>query len=181
MFLKFCSSLKLNLLALFVSVAITSFIPLSTAAITNIGTSYITATIPTLVKVSRLQDMDLGTTTINPDGSPRSIDGKVHYCIYSNAPNGAYGITIFSAYGTGSIARMRHGFNTLTYSIVHSTGGSPTDMIPGIKKTGFYGHSTSTTCGGTTNEWTGASVTASNIAGATAGTYSDTLTILIEP
>lgn len=142
---------------------------------TSTGTLDITIQVDDEVRISALQDIDLGTFAgVDASGSSTA-------CIYRNtAPT--YQIT-----GTGSGAAnaftLTNGIDTVDYSVSYTTSGAAQSLTSGVALTGQTGaDQTSTTCGGTGNNGTvGVTVAAADAAALPAGTYNGTLTLVVAP
>ncbi len=150
------------------------------------GTTDISITIPSLVKISDLQDINLGTvSTVNGD-----IKGSTTACIYSNQPaaggsGGGYQVTA-NGNGAGNAFTVSDGANTLAYTAYwkpDTSAGDGTQVTSGSSLANQDGADTSSiSCAGTgLNAKFTVAFSQSNIAAAPPGTYTGTATIVIAP
>lgn len=153
-----------------------------TLGATSTGIVSISITIPSLVQVSSLSDITLGSTSSFP------ATGSTTACIYSNvaSPSGSYYVTATSSNTSGTDFRVKDsGTDYIVYSAYWNNASSATQtttLTSGTKtaqQTG--GSATSLTCGGTPNANFNISFSASQVQGAPAATYSDTVTLVISP
>jgi hypothetical protein len=145
-------------------------------------TSTITITIPALVQISGLSDIAL-----LPINIASSVQGNTTACVYSNniTPLGSYFVTATSTNASAGSFRVKQGSSFITYNAFWNNTSSPiqsTALSSGAKTALQTGaSSTSLSCGGTPNANFNLSFSASQIAGAPPGVYTDTVTILISP
>lgn len=128
---------------------------------------------PDLVQVSGVSDVSL------PDYAPGSdLTGNTNLCVYSNTA-GTYYVTLTSTSGGFNLT---DGTNTIPYSVNwEDSEVGATAITYNMKSSRQSGDSSSTTCGGTTNANLAVTVDASDFALKPAGSYSDTITILVSP
>lgn len=134
----------------------------------------ISLTIPNLIQVSQLANLNLGTF----NGSS-GMAGSTSMCIYRNSP-GTYAVTV-NGQGTGSAYVAVNGSNQVPLALTWNDGTGAQPLTPGTPLTGRSNvNLTSTTC--TTNNATlGASATSANLLAAKAGSYLGTVTITVLP
>lgn len=153
-----------------------------TLGATSTGTVNVSITIPSLVQISGLSDITLGSTSTFP------ATGSSGACIYSNVvtPLGSYYITATSLNSTGTNFRVKDS-NTdyITYSAYWNntaTATQTTALASGTKSAQQTGGSAvSLTCAGTANANFNIGFSAAQIQGAPAATYTDVVTLLITP
>lgn len=130
------------------------------------------------VKVSSLDGIAFGTY-----GSTQTnnLSADEHFCIYSTASNGAYEITVSSPNQVGGNFRLTRGSEFIPYTLYFSpTGsGSGTNLVSTSSLSG--NGSSSIDCLGVDNATLTAEILSTNIFIASAGTYTDTLTLVVTP
>lgn len=132
-------------------------------------------TLPELVQISGLDDVLLS------GDFNQNIVAIENFCIFRNR-SGDVAITSTSLHG-GSSNRFRlsdTNGNIINYKVAFRQQAGFRNVRPGRAKTGFTGSSTKD-CGGASNTDVRITVTSANTAGKPGGSYSDTLTIMIEP
>lgn len=134
--------------------------------------------IPKRVQIQGLNDIDLGSY-----GGTGDLDKSDAFCVYSNA-GGLYDLTTTSTNPDGNTFRVTDGASFLPYSVVVNddtdpAGGQTVDHNQTL--TSLTGSSTSATCGGGTNASLEVTFAEADLQGALAGTYTDTITLLVEP
>lgn len=132
-------------------------------------------TLPELVQISGLDDIFMrGEFNQN-------IVAKESFCIYRNH-SGGVAITSTSLNGANANKfRLRNvNGDFINYKVAYKQQARFKNVKHGQAKTGFVG-SPIKDCGGGTNTELRIRVTAANTAGKPGGSYSDTLTILVEP
>lgn len=149
---------------------------------TSTGTLSVSITIPSLVQISGVSDIALGT----PSSFPAT--GNTTLCIYSNvsSPLGSYYVTASSANeNSGSFRVKDSGSNYIVYSAYwnNSSAASQTTALTSSTKTAQQtgGNAVSLTCGGSANANFNISFSASQVAGVAAASYADTVTLLVTP
>lgn len=148
----------------------------------NPSTTTVMVTIPALVQVSSLSDI-----TLSPIDFSSSITGNTSVCIYTNTitPLGSYYVTASSAHASSGTFRVANGSQFITYNAYWNTASSPAQnvsLVSSVKtsqQTG--GNGVSLTCAGSPNANFNIQFSNAQIAGAPAGTYTDTVTLLISP
>ena len=147
---------------------------------TSTGTLDITLNVTDEVRISNLQDIDLGTF----GGTDAS--GFSPACVYRNA-TGNYQITA-SGDGAASafeLSDLLGGTATVPYSVTWDDGSASgaQSLASGVALTGLTGADTSSdTCGTTGNNGTVVvTVTAASAAALPAGDYAGTLTLVVAP
>lgn len=153
-----------------------------TLGTTSSGTVGVSITIPSLVQISGLSDITLGSTSTFP------ATGSTTACVYSNvsSPSGSYFVTASSLNTAATNFRVKDsGTNFIVYSAFWNNTSAATQttaLTSGTKTTQQTGGSaTSVTCGGSANANFNISFSASQVQGAAAATYTDTVTVLITP
>lgn len=163
-------------------VAVSCFISISATHAANPSATTVSVVIPALVQISGLSDITLAPISF---GSP--VTGATTACIYTNVinPLGSYYVTAMSTNASAGVFRVTNGANFISYNAFWSPTSSSAQTIPltsGIKTTQQSGgNSTSLTCSGTPNANFNISFTNAQVAGASSGTYTDTVTLLVSP
>lgn len=142
---------------------------------TSTGSVVINATVPNLARISRLDDINLGTW------SGADLNGSDQFCVFSSTRS--YTITATSSNGTAALFRLKDGgTNYIPYTVTW-TDSAPTSLplLNAIASTPFATNATSTNCGGADNTTVTVNVPSAAIGAAPAGAYSDTLTLLVTP
>jgi hypothetical protein len=152
-----------------------------TLGATSSGSVEISLTIPTLVRITDVQNLDLGTFTGSGD-----LSANDSVCIYTNLEAGTYKITA-SGDGTGGAFEVKNGSNvTLPYLVFWNDQPSPSGGIALDS-----GTASATQGGADTNSQT-CSVLGNNanfmvriveavLQGAVPDVYTGTLSLVIEP
>ena len=133
------------------------------------------------VRITRLSNANFGTITNLASDTQRNQS----VCIYSSVADKGYNVTA-SGSGSGGAFTLSSGSATMAYEVQWNdvTGQtSGTDLSPGIKLSGLTTTATSQNCGSGPSRTASLIVLlrAATLGSATAGTYSGTLTLLIEP
>ena len=138
------------------------------------GTSDVSIIKTATVQVSGLADIDLGTQgSLSADAV--ESDGV---CVFSSSA--AYQVTL-SGGGVGFELDDGSG-NTIPYAVTWAAnGGAAASVTSGTAITGLVGNATDVTCASSDNATFEITVAQGDFNGAAAGTYSDTLTMLVEP
>jgi hypothetical protein len=165
-----------------IMVAVSCFISMSVTHPANPSTTTVSVIIPALVQISGLSDITLAPISF---GSP--VTGATTGCIYTNVinPLGSYYITATSTNASAGVFRVTNGAHFISYDAFWSPTSSSAQTIAltsGIKTTQQSGGSSvSLACGGTPNANFNISFTNVQVAGASAGTYTDTVTLVVSP
>ena len=132
--------------------------------------------LPQLVEITRLNDIPLGTWD-----SVSTMQATESFCIFSNGYSGV-ALTVSSPNAATSFNLV--GPDSVPYEVEFVQGGAYHSAVPGVPlgnaTTGFVGDSTRD-CGNSDNSALRVTVDATDLAAATAGAFSDTLTVLVEP
>lgn len=110
--------------------------------------------------------------------------GSSTACVYTNNPTGNYDVTMTSANADlANNFRLNDAGTFVIYNVTYNDGtGGPVAMASGVVNTTFNNADTgSTNCGGTPQSQIDILVPAANLDVVGAGTYSDTVTILVSP
>lgn len=148
----------------------------------NPSTTTVSVTIPALVQISGLSDIALAPTNF---ASP--VTGATTACIYTNVinPLGSYFVTATSNNASAGAFRVINGTKFITYSAFWNPASAATQTVAlssGVKTAQQSGgNSTSVTCGGVPNANFNIRFTGAQVAGASAATYTDTVTLLVSP
>lgn len=144
---------------------------------TSTGTIDIDVNVGDQIQITALQDI----TGTHVPGSP--FNGSSPACVYTNNPTGNYDVTMSSANAdAANNFRLNDGGTFVTYNATYNDGNSSAAMSSGqINQTFDNANTSSPTCGGTPQSTISISVPAANLDAVGAGTYSDTITILVAP
>jgi hypothetical protein len=140
---------------------------------TSTGTSDIIMNKGNSVQITDVGDINLGTSGNLAAAAVESDD----VCVFSST--GGYNITMSST--NGSFILTDGNTQTDIGYTIEWDGGTPTPVTYGNAITGLMGHSTSVNCDSSTNATFTVSVSATEFNNADPGTYSDTLTLLVQP
>lgn len=169
--------LKLNKLTL-VAAAAVAFSGTALAAtdgtlgLTSTGTSVVTLIKENAVQISGVADLDLGThSSLVADAT--AFDDV---CVFS--ATSLYQITVTSANGAFELS---DGTNTIDYSMTWAAGGAAAPVTYNTAMTTLPANSTAPTCGGVDNATFEVTVASADFNAAAPGTYTDTVTLLVEP
>lgn len=153
-----------------------------TLGATSTGRANMTITINRELRISNLNDINLGT--FDPANSP--LFGTDTLCIYDNGLAG-YQVTLSSTNGAG-VFQMQNGTDFVTYSVEYDDSGVGANYVAvaeGGTLTGRTGATTvNDTCitNGADNATVRVRVVTSDLANAdTNGTYTDTLNLVVAP
>lgn len=146
---------------------------------TSTGSVAISATIPSLARITSLNDIALGSWT--GSGGLSGSDNAI--CVWSST--GGYSITATGS-GASNAFTLSSGANTLAYSVQWAqTGGasSGTAVTAGTALTGQTTNASTTDCssGAASTAGVFVSITEANLLARPAGTYTGTLTLVVTP
>jgi hypothetical protein len=148
-----------------------------TLGATSTGSTDMDVTIPGLVRITGVGNLDFGNYT---GGSAPSLYEPV--CVYTNDASGNYKVT---ARGTGASYAFTvddGNGHTIPYSVSWDDFSATISLSPDTASTTRSGANTSSqTCGGGNSARFQVSFTASALLSKPAGTYTGTLTLIIEP
>jgi hypothetical protein len=144
----------------------------------------LTVTVPALVQISGLSDISLSPTSF-----ATNVTGNTTACIYTNviAPLGSYYVTATSTYPlSGGFQIFSSALNKyISYSAFwnNTSAASQTVALTSGTKTAQQsgGNSTALNCSNVANANFNIRLSAAQVAGAVAGTYTDTVTLVISP
>lgn len=140
--------------------------------VTSEGSSIVTIIKENAVQITDVNDLDLGTSAFL--SADASADDDV--CVFNSTAS--YQVTVSSANGMNLV----DGTEAIPYAVEWSAnGGAAVSVSDGVAITGLVGDQASPTCGGGTNANFSATVVAADFNAAAPGTYTDTLTLLVEP
>jgi hypothetical protein len=145
---------------------------------TSTGDITINSTKQAGVRITELDDVTFSASTTTPPAQNDPV------CVYSTT--GSYLITASSGNASGTAFRLRNGANYISYAVGWypvSTGGSATALASGTQSGTITGaDATSETCA-TTIDTARVEITVDNtsFSNAPAGTYNDTLTVVVAP
>jgi len=142
---------------------------------TSTGSVVINATIPNLAQISRLDDINLGSW------SGADLNGSDQFCVFSSTRS--YTITATSANGTGTTFRLKDsGTNYIAYTVNWTDSAAAVSALSSGTASGAQATSaTSVNCAGADNTTVAINVPSANVSAVPAGSYSDTLTMLVTP
>jgi spore coat protein U-like protein len=175
---------KLNVMAAAVSGALLSSSAMALPIVTTQGTVGSTSTgyvavegvIPSLVKISGLTDIDLGTF----DGTSNMTDSASGICVYSNTSGSTYqvavkGVDSAGAYA-GSLALDDGSGNSLAYTLTFAGQ----TLADGATSTSITGDS-DPACGNSVTSVLDIAVAAATASGVPAATYNGAVELLVSP
>lgn len=139
-----------------------------TLDVTSTGTSVVTIIKENAVQISNVGDIDLGTQATLAADAVASDD----VCVFSSTS--AYNLTVTSANGA---FELQNGAEAIPYGL--SWDAAP--VAQGVAITGLTGDNVSLNCSGGTNATFEVTVASADFNGANPGTYTDTLTLLVQP
>ncbi len=140
---------------------------------TSAGESLVTIIKENAVQISDVADLDLGShATLAAD-----VSANDDVCVFNSTA--AYSITVSSANGE---FKLMNGAAEIPYSVEWSANsGAAAPLAHGAALASLAGDRTSLNCNGGTNANFSATVAAADFNAAGPGTYTDTLTLLVEP
>lgn len=148
----------------------------------NPSTSSISVIVPAIVQISNLSDI-----TLTPTNFTSAATGNTSICIYTNtiSPLGSYYVTASSTNASAGIFRASTGSAFISYSAFwnNTSAASQTVSLTSGTKTAQQtgGNGTSLTCSGGANANFNISLSSAQVTGASPGSYTDTVTLLISP
>jgi hypothetical protein len=150
---------------------------------TSTGTSSLSATIPALGRITGIADLALGSF----DGST-DMNGDDDVCVFSNVGSGTYAVTMTSANESAGAFRVTDGggnfaaYNAYWNDVTTTTGRvAVTSSVQLTTQTGANTVSPTCASGPANTGNFSVNVPAANLTGVPAGSYTDTITILITP
>jgi hypothetical protein len=151
---------------------------------TSTGSIDISLTIPKLVRIFGLNDIALGSYT-----GTGTMTGNDTFCVHSNVTSGTYKVKATSANGTGTDFRVKSGSNYIVYDVTFdddtteagSTGLDHDTESAGPYSATKYANVGTATCAGSENAGAWVTFQETALQEAEAGSYTDTLTLLVTP
>ncbi len=140
---------------------------------TSEGTAVINIAKENAVKITNLDDIDLGTS----GNLTTTATGSDDVCVYSST--GAYGLVMTSA-NSEFVLEANGATTTIDYA-VEWQANITSDVTYNTLITGLVGNSLNVDCDGQTNATFTISVAPSDFNAADPGTYTDTLIMLVQP
>lgn len=132
------------------------------------------------VRVTGFSDFSMGTWS--GSGDMVLADGTI--CTYKSTGGKNYKITATGS-GTGGALTVASGAYTIAYTVgwkaSQGTAGTYTNLPAGSAQSFSPANTTSQTCGGSYNAAMQVTITSTALGSAKMGSYSGTLTILMEP
>ncbi len=145
---------------------------------TSTGTLNINVAIPNHVRISQLDDINLGTW----DGVTDPLAGFDDLCVYSSTR--AYKLTASGSGAASAFTVSDGGTNTIAYSVTWRDENNVSQALTtGVQVSNIPANHNSVTCngGGNNNARVTVSMTAANLGAAVAGTYTGVLTLTVAP
>ncbi len=134
-------------------------------------------TLPELVQVTRLDNLNLGTWSGSGD-----IQLIERFCVFRNG-TGGFSILTNGSHDSGGRFHLQDA-TTVPYTLEYTQGSGFFEATPGVglpsATTGFAGNSTRD-CGGADNTAIRVTIDAADLEGLPTGSFSDTLTLYLEP
>ncbi len=147
--------------------------------LTSTGTADLEVEIDELMLISGMADLNFGTWTGSGD-----LNQNENICVYTNQASGNYTVTA-TGDGAGSAFTLTDGSNTLPYNVyfndVSGMAGEVALTATTANTAQGGAHTTSQTCGGGNNANYHVEIEDTALAAVPSGTYSGTLTIVVEP
>lgn len=139
------------------------------------ATFSIRAQVPDLVRISGLNDIDLGSFPGSGD-----MVGEDGLCVYRNDPSARYDL---SARGEGAAMdfTMDQGGTTLPFEVEYDDGGGFAPLQPGQDISAEGADTSAVGCGGTANARVRVRVREGDLLAADTGSYAGTLTLTVAP
>jgi hypothetical protein len=141
------------------------------------GTVTINSTKGAAVQISGLSDFTFPPSATTPAPIEQTA------CVYSTT--GAYTVVATSSHAAGGSFRLNNGASFINYEVNWygvASGGTASSLSSGTQSGNQAGaDTTSTSCGGGADSRIGIAIDAVSFTAAPAGTYSDTLTLLVAP
>ena len=141
---------------------------------TSEGTSEITIIKQDAVQITGINDIDMGISAVLSEDQSVSDD----VCVFSST--GGYNLTVTSA-NNGFLLSDSNTSTDIAYSLEWITTASTQLVGYGSQVTGFVGDSNSLDCSGSTNASFRVTIVTTNFNSADPGTYTDTMTLLVQP
>jgi len=137
------------------------------------GTSDVTIIKEDAVQISNVDDLDLGTMNL----ASADITATDEVCVFNTTAT--YSVTVSSSNG---VFELRDGAEAIPYAVSWADDDLvPAGVVYGVAETAQLGDNLDPTCGAGTNASFGITITQADFNNAAAGTYTDTLTLLINP
>ena len=130
--------------------------------------------LPTLVQVSDLDDIPLGTWTL---GSGDLVGGD-DVCVYTNHGNGRYNLTV-TGQGAGGDYVLENGPDALDFDLAFDDGNGFRNLSPGVRIRPRNGDTTDFACGGGSSAAFRVTVPEANLTAAPQGSYAGTITVTV--
>lgn len=141
---------------------------------TSTGTVDLNIAVPNLVRISMLNDVNLGSWA---GGNMTAFE---RFCVFSST--GAYNVTATSANGVGNRFYLDNAGTSLRYVVRWFDSNTGRQNLRNNQTSNtFDAVTTAVDCGGVTNSRLRIRVRNNWAAAVPAGTYADTLTLLIQP
>jgi len=138
------------------------------------GTIDLNIVVPNLVQISMLNDVNLGAW------SGSNMTAFEQFCTFSSTRS--YRVTASSAHGVGNRFYMENAGTTLRYVVRwYDSNNFSRNLRNNQASATFSSNATAVDCGGITNSRVRIRVRNNWAAATPAGTYTDTLTLVIEP
>lgn len=145
-----------------------------TIGTTSTGTSDVMVVKENAVMITDVGDLDLGIM----NSTAADLVAFDDVCVFNSTAN--YQITVTTS--NTSFELSDGGTGAIPYALTWADdGGIPGSVVYGTTVTGLVGDRTSPSCGGGTNARFTVSVLAADFNSAAPGTYTDTLTLMVEP
>lgn len=140
---------------------------------TSEGTSVVTIIKENVVQISNVDDLNLGSfSSLTADMS--AFD---EVCVFNSTSS--YSVTVDSA---NTAFELRNGSEAIPYAVSWTSQANPAVTVAqGVGLAGNLGSRNSPNCNGGTNASFEVQVSAADFNSAIPGTYTDTLTLMIEP
>ena len=141
---------------------------------TSTGSVDISLNVADEVRISNLQDIDLG------DFSGADLSGSTPACIFRNGGNAGFQLTA-SGDGTAGAYVLSDATNDVAYSVAINTGGADTDLNANAPEVFATATNTPDCTGIADNATISVTVDAADAAALPASAYTGTLTLVVSP
>ena len=134
--------------------------------------------LPELIQLTQMKDFDFDEW-----GGAGDLETTQNFCVFRNG-SGGFSLQATGEHNSGGRFHLSNNTETIPYDVSFRGSGSWYSSTPGVSlssaATNFKGNSTRD-CGGGTSHSMRVTVDENELKGAVAGTYTDTITLLVQP
>jgi hypothetical protein len=135
----------------------------------------VSLTVPEMIRISGLTDIDLGVF----DGT-NDLNGQSAACVYRNSGADAYSLTATG--GSSNGFEVSNGLDTIAFQVAYDNGsGVPGPLVHATPTNQNNADTTDPACGGSPNASVRVTALASDMVGSSAGNYAGILTLIVAP